>query len=159
VNPAITIEVNGVTHELEVEPRLLLCDLLRERLGLTATKVGCAMGACGACTVLIDGEPIRSCLTFAVQIDGRAVRTAESLANNGALHPLQEAFRSHHALQCGYCTPGMLMSLLPLMEHGEPLDADAAREAIAGNLCRCTGYDTIIAAAVEASAHPRGPDA
>ena len=147
----IALTVNGELHRLTVAPRLLLSDLLRERLELTGTKVGCAMGACGACTVLIDGEPMRSCLTLAVQADGRSVRTVESLADGGELHPLQEAFRDQHALQCGYCTPGMLMTLLPLVESGDELDAERAREAIEGNLCRCTGYDTIIVAAVQAA--------
>jgi aerobic-type carbon monoxide dehydrogenase small subunit (CoxS/CutS family) len=147
----ITLTVNGELHRLTVPPRLLLSDLLRDRLELTGTKVGCAMGACGACTVLIDGEPIRSCLTLAVQAAGRSVRTVESLTGGGELHPLQEAFREHHALQCGFCTPGMLMTLLPLVENNEELDAERAREAIEGNLCRCTGYDTIIAAAVQAT--------
>ena len=147
----ITVTVNDESHTLAVEPRLLLSDLLRERLELTGTKVGCAMGACGACTVLLDGEPVRSCLTLAVQAHGRCVRTVESLSGGGELHPLQQAFREHHALQCGYCTPGMLMTLIPLLERGVELDAEQAREAIEGNLCRCTGYDTIVAAAMEVS--------
>jgi aerobic-type carbon monoxide dehydrogenase small subunit (CoxS/CutS family) len=148
----ISIEVNGTVHELEVPPRLLLADLLRERIGLTGTKIGCAMGACGACTVLLDGAPVRACLMFAVQASGRSVRTVEDLAQDGdELHPIQRALSEHHGLQCGYCTPGMLMAIVPLLEPGEPLDPDAVREAIAGNLCRCTGYDTIVDAVVEAS--------
>ena len=147
----ISIEVNGATHELDVPPRLLLADLLRDRLGLTGTKIGCAMGACGACTVLLDGAPVRSCLMLAVQARGRSVRTVEGLAPDGELHPLQRALHEHHGLQCGYCTPGMLMSLAPLLESGEPLDPGTVREAIAGNLCRCTGYETIVDAVVEAS--------
>jgi aerobic-type carbon monoxide dehydrogenase small subunit (CoxS/CutS family) len=148
----ISIEVNGMVHELEVPPRLLLADLLRERIGLTGTKIGCAMGACGACTVLLDGAPVRACLMFAVQASGRSVRTVEDLAQDGdELHPIQRALSEHHGLQCGYCTPGMLMAIVPLLEPGEPLDPDAVREAIAGNLCRCTGYDTIVDAVVEAS--------
>ncbi|HTT27023.1 MAG TPA: (2Fe-2S)-binding protein [Solirubrobacteraceae bacterium] len=149
---AISLTVNGATHELDVSPRLLLADLLRDELGLTGTKIGCAMGACGACTVLVDGEPVRSCLMFAVQADRRSVRTVEDLAaQNGDLHPLQAALQAHHGLQCGYCTPGMLMSVAPMLESGQPLEPDAVREAIAGNLCRCTGYQTIVEAVVEAS--------
>jgi aerobic-type carbon monoxide dehydrogenase small subunit (CoxS/CutS family) len=147
----ISLTVNGTTHELDVPPRLLLADLLRERLGLTGTKIGCAMGACGACTVLLDGEPVRSCLLLAVQAHGRRLRTIEDLALDGQLHPLQRALHEHHGLQCGYCTPGMLMSLAPLIESGEPLDPDAAREAVAGNLCRCTGYETIVDALLDAA--------
>ena len=148
----IAIEVNGATHELDVPPRLLLADLLRDRLALTGTKIGCAMGACGACTVLVDGAPVRSCLMFAVQAGGRSVRTVEGLADDGGeLRPLQQALHEHHGLQCGYCTPGMLMSLSPLFESGEPLEPETVREAIAGNLCRCTGYETIVDAVVEAS--------
>jgi aerobic-type carbon monoxide dehydrogenase small subunit (CoxS/CutS family) len=147
----IAIDVNGATHELDVPPRLLLADLLRDRLALTGTKIGCAMGACGACTVLVDGAPVRSCLMLAVQARGRSVRTVEDLAPDGELHPLQRALHEHHGLQCGYCTPGMLMSLAPLLESGEPLDREIVREAIAGNLCRCTGYETIVDAVVEAS--------
>src|SRR5262249_55217866 len=138
-------------YELEIPPRLLLADLLRDRLGLTGTKIGCAMGACGACTVLLDGEPVRSCLLFAVQAHGREVRTVEGLSTGGEPHPHHGPLRQHHGLQCGYCTPGMLMSLAPLIESGQPLDPDAAREAMAGNLCRCTGYETIVDAVVEAS--------
>jgi aerobic-type carbon monoxide dehydrogenase small subunit (CoxS/CutS family) len=147
----IAIDVNGATHELDVPPRLLLADLLRDRLALTGTKIGCAMGACGACTVLVDGAPVRSCLMLAVQARGRSVRTVEDLAPDGELHPLQRSLHEHHGLQCGYCTPGMLMSLAPLLESGEPLDRETVREAIAGNLCRCTGYETIVDAVVEAS--------
>jgi aerobic-type carbon monoxide dehydrogenase small subunit (CoxS/CutS family) len=147
----ISLNVNGATHELDVAPRLLLVDLLRDTLGLTGTKIGCAMGACGACTVLLDGEPVRACLMFAVQADGRSVRTVEDLAPPGDLHPLQAALQTHHGLQCGYCTPGMLMTVLPLLDAGEPLDGDMVREAITGNLCRCTGYETIVDAVVEAS--------
>jgi aerobic-type carbon monoxide dehydrogenase small subunit (CoxS/CutS family) len=148
---AISLNVNGATHELDVPPRLLLVDLLRDTLGLTGTKIGCAMGACGACTVLVDREPVRACLMFAVQADGRSVRTVEDLAPPGDLHPLQAALQAHHGLQCGYCTPGMLMTVLPLLDAGEPLDGDTVREAITGNLCRCTGYETIVNAVVEAS--------
>jgi carbon-monoxide dehydrogenase small subunit len=148
----ISLTVNGTVCELDVPPRLLLADLLRDELGLTGTKIGCAMGACGACTVRVDGEPVRSCLMFAVQADGRSVRTVEDLATpDGDLHPLQRALREHHGLQCGYCTPGMLMAITPLLESGQSLEPDAVREAIAGNLCRCTGYETIVDAVVEVS--------
>jgi aerobic-type carbon monoxide dehydrogenase small subunit (CoxS/CutS family) len=148
---ALSLTVNGVAYELDVPSRLLLADLLRDRLGLTGTKIGCAMGACGACTVLLDGEPVRSCLLFAVQAHGREVRTVEDLSVGGEPHPLQVALREHHGVQCGYCTPGMLMALAPLIESRQPLDPDAAREAVAGNLCRCTGYETIVDAVVQAS--------
>jgi aerobic-type carbon monoxide dehydrogenase small subunit (CoxS/CutS family) len=148
----ISIETNGTVHELDVAPRLLLADLLRDRLGLTGTKIGCAMGACGACTVLLDGNPVRACLMFAVQASGRSVRTVEDLAaDDGELLPVQRALREHHGLQCGYCTPGMLMAVVPLLASGQPLEPDVVRGAIAGNLCRCTGYDTIVDAVVEAS--------
>jgi aerobic-type carbon monoxide dehydrogenase small subunit (CoxS/CutS family) len=149
---SISIKINGTAYELDVASRLLLADLLRDRLGLTGTKIGCAMGACGACTVLLDGNPVRACLMFAVQASGRSVRTVEDLAEeDGELQPIQRALRKHHGLQCGYCTPGMLMTIVPLLESGQPLEPDAVREAIAGNLCRCTGYDTIVDAVVEAS--------
>ena len=148
----ISLTVNGTVCELDVRPRLLLADLLRDELGLTGAKIGCAMGACGACTVLVDGEPVRSCLMFAVQADGRSVRTVEDLATpDGNLDPLQRALREHHGLQCGYCTPGMLMAITPLLESGQSLEPDAVREAIAGNLCRCTGYETIVDAVAEVS--------
>jgi len=148
----ISIEVNGTVHELDVASRLLLADLLRDRLGLTGTKIGCAMGACGACTVLVDDAPVRACLMFAVQASGCSVRTVEDLVqDDGDLDPLQRALREHHGLQCGYCTPGMLMAIVPLLESGRPLEPDAVRQGIAGNLCRCTGYDTIVDAVVEAS--------
>jgi aerobic-type carbon monoxide dehydrogenase small subunit (CoxS/CutS family) len=149
---SISIKINGTAYELDVASRLLLADLLRDRLGLTGTKIACAMGACGACTVLLDGNPVRACLMFAVQASGRSVRTVEDLAEeDGELQPIQRALRKHHGLQCGYCTPGMLMTIVPLLESGQPLKPDAVREAIAGNLCRCTGYDTIVDAVVEAS--------
>jgi aerobic-type carbon monoxide dehydrogenase small subunit (CoxS/CutS family) len=149
---SISIKINGTAYELDVASRLLLADLLRDRLGLTGTKIACAMGACGACTVLLDGNPVRACLMFAVQASGRSVRTVEDLAEeDGELQPIQRALRKHHGLQCGYCTPGMLMTIVPLLESGQPLEPDAVREAIAGNLCRCTGYDTIVDAVVEAS--------
>ena len=143
----IELHVNGTAHRLRVEPRLLLSDLLRHRLGLTGTHVGCEHGVCGACTVLVDGEAVRSCLLFGVQLDGREVTTVEGLAPvDGALHPLQEAFREAHALQCGFCTPGFLLTLLPFLEQNVDPTDEEIRAAISGNLCRCTGYQNIVKA-------------
>nr|WP_221242926.1 (2Fe-2S)-binding protein [Conexibacter arvalis] len=145
--------VNGSRRELEVDDRRLLADVLREELGLTGTKVGCSHGVCGSCTVHVDGRAVRSCIMLAVQADGRAVRTVEDLAApDGTLHPLQQAFSEEHALQCGFCTPGFLMTALPAVEAGAPLDAGQARELVSGNICRCTGYDGIVGAVVRASA-------
>jgi aerobic carbon-monoxide dehydrogenase small subunit len=153
MNPIpIRVVVNGTAHERSVEPRMLLSDFLRHELGLTGTHVGCEHGACGACTIHLDGAPIRSCLMFAVQTNGRALTTVEGLAPApGKLHPLQAAFRECHALQCGYCTPGMLMTLTAfLAEHPHPDEAQI-REALSGNLCRCTGYQHIVAAVKHAT--------
>ena len=142
----ITVTVNGERYQRSVEPRLLLSDFLRHDLGLTGTHVGCEHGVCGACTVIFDGDPVRSCLVFAVQADGHEIRTVESLGTIDNMHPLQQAFQEKHALQCGYCTPGFLMTLVPwLEEHPVPTD-DEVREAISGNLCRCTGYQNIVEA-------------
>ena len=144
----VEVTVNGVRHRRAVEPRLLLSDFLRHELGLTGTHVGCEHGVCGACTVLLDGEAVRSCLVFAVQVGGREIDTVEGLANGSReeLHPLQAAFRDAHGLQCGFCTPGILMTLVPfLRDHPDP-DERQIREAISGNLCRCTGYQNIVAA-------------
>ncbi|MBI2615648.1 MAG: (2Fe-2S)-binding protein [Gemmatimonadetes bacterium] len=151
----IAVTVNGVCHQRSVEPRLLLSDFLRHDLQLTGTHVGCEHGVCGACTVLLDGEAVRSCLMFAVQADGGEILTVEGLAtgNGDDLHPLQRAFRDAHALQCGFCTPGLLMTLVPfLREHPNPGDPEI-REALSGNLCRCTGYQNIVEA-VKAAARP-----
>jgi carbon-monoxide dehydrogenase small subunit len=143
--------VNGKEYEQAVEPRLLLSDFLRHELGLKGTHVGCEHGLCGACTILFDGLPMRSCLMFAVQANGHEIKTVESLGTPEAMHPLQQAFHEKHALQCGYCTPGILMSLVPFLEtHSEPTE-EQIREAIDGNLCRCTGYQNIIDAVVLAS--------
>ncbi len=152
---AIEVTVNGTRHERSVSPRLLLTDFLRHELALTGTHVGCEHGVCGACTVLLDGQSVRACLLFAVQVHGRSVRTVEGLASDPAsLHPLQEAFRETHALQCGFCTPGFLMTLIPFLdEHPDP-DEATIREALSGNLCRCTGYARIIQA-VETAAEIR----
>jgi len=144
--------VNGALREVDVEDRRLLADVLRDEFGLTGTKLGCSHGVCGSCTVHVDGEPVRSCLTFAVQADGRAIRTVEGLAGEeGELHPVQAAFWEAHGLQCGFCTPGFLMAAAKLVERGGPIDADAARELISGNICRCTGYDAIAEAVVAAA--------
>ena len=149
---AIAVTVNGTRHQREVEPRLLLSDFLRHDLGLTGTHVGCEHGVCGACTVLLDGEAVRSCLTLAVQADGREVGTVEGLAPGPeALHPIQQAFWEKHGLQCGFCTAGILMTLLPfLAEHPDPTESEV-RHALSGNLCRCTGYQHIVDATLRAA--------
>lgn len=142
----MTVSVNGTSHECRVEPRLLLSDFLRHDLGLTGTHVGCEHGVCGACTVLLDGQAVRSCLVFAIQADGHEIQTVEGLASNGTLHPIQQAFHEAHGLQCGFCTPGILMTLVPFLEQHRSPDETAIREAISGNLCRCTGYANIVKA-------------
>ena len=142
----ITVTVNGQAHHALVEPRRLLVDFVRHDLRLYGTHVGCEQGVCGACTILLDGEPIKSCLMLAVQADGRTLQTVESLADGEALHPLQEIFRETHALQCGYCTPGFLMAGVALGEQGIVLEGAALRAEISGNLCRCTGYQNIVEA-------------
>ena len=147
----IAITVNGVRRELSVEPRTFLSDLLREGLGLTGTKVGCDTSQCGACTVTLDGAAVKSCTVLALQADGGAVVTIEGLAPEGGLHPLQHAFWASHGLQCGFCTPGMIMSATELLGRGE-LDDDEIRHALEGNLCRCTGYENIVKAVRLASA-------
>ena len=140
----ITVTVNGTSYERTVESRLLLSDFLRHDLGLTGTHVGCEHGVCGACTVLLNGETIRSCLMFAVQADGQEITTVEGLGTMESLHPIQEAFREKHALQCGYCTPGILMTLVPFLEENPDPTEKEIREGISGNLCRCTGYQHIV---------------
>ncbi len=153
----VAFTINGKPIEREVEPRLLLSDFLRHDLGLTGTHVGCEHGVCGACTVLLDGEPVRSCLMLAVQAHGHEVATVESLSGSGpdGLHPLQEAFRESHGLQCGFCTPGFLMTLLPFLdENPDPTEAEV-RAAISGNLCRCTGYQHIVDAVLLAAKRRR----
>jgi carbon-monoxide dehydrogenase small subunit len=140
----IDVTVNGVGHRRSVESRLLLSDFLRQDLGLTGTHVGCEHGVCGACTVLLDGEPVRSCLAFAVQAEGHEITTVEGLGTADDLHPLQAAFHQSHALQCGFCTPGFLMTLVAfLRDRATPTDADI-RDELSGNLCRCTGYQNIV---------------
>jgi carbon-monoxide dehydrogenase small subunit len=142
----IKVTVNGTAYERAVEPRLLLSDFLRQTLGLTGTHVGCEHGVCGACTVLVDGDSMRSCLMFAVQLDGCRIETVESLGTLTQLNPLQEAFREHHALQCGFCTPGMLMTATDLLRKYPLATDDEIREGLSGNLCRCTGYEHIVRA-------------
>lgn len=143
---SIHVTVNGTEHEAEVEPRLLLVHFIREDLEMTGTHIGCDTTNCGACTVLLDGAPVKSCTVFAVQADGSQVMTVEGLAQNGNLHPIQEGFREEHGLQCGFCTPGMLMTSYALLEqHSDPSEDDI-RKAISGNLCRCTGYVNIVKA-------------
>ena len=141
---SITVRVNGVIHRRSVEPRLLLSDFLRQTLGLTGTHVGCEHGVCGACTVLIDGHSARSCLFFAVQAEGCHIETVESLGTVEHLAPLQQAFREHHALQCGFCTPGMLMTCADLLRKYPLATDDEIRAGLSGNLCRCTGYQHIV---------------
>jgi len=141
----ITITVNGTESTHEVEPRLLLSDFLRHAMDLTGTHVGCEHGVCGACTVLLDGEAVRSCLTFAVQVDGHQITTVEGLCSNAEeLHPLQQAFWEAHGLQCGFCTPGILMTMIPFLEGNPNPSEEKIREALSGNLCRCTGYQNIV---------------
>ena len=148
---AVSLTVNGAKQNAEVEPRLLLVHFLRENLGLTGTNVGCDTSQCGACTVFIDGQAVKSCTVLTVQADGSTVMTIEGLATNGKLHPLQQAFWDKHGLQCGFCTPGMIMAAVHLLEHNaNPSEADIA-EALEGNLCRCTGYVNIVAAVKRAA--------
>ncbi len=163
VDPERTIRltVNGVPREATVPVRRLLSDALRHDLGLTGTHVGCEHGVCGACTVLVDGAPVRSCLVLAVQVDGAAVTTVEGLAREDAqggqvLHPVQEAFREHHGLQCGFCTPGMIMTAVDLLKHNANPSEKEVREWLEGNLCRCTGYHNIVKAIMAAATNMQG---
>ena len=152
----ISLTINGETREADVEPRWLLSDVLRHELGLTGTHVGCEHGVCGCCTVLIDGGPARSCLALAVSVDGAEITTVEGLAaEDGQLHPLQESFQKHHGLQCGFCTPGFLMTAMPFWEKAEVMSDDELRKEISGQLCRCTGYSGILAAIRGAAAVAR----
>ena len=148
----VALTVNGTRHELELEPRELLVYVLRERLGLTGTNVGCDTSSCGSCTVLVDGASAKACTLLGVQVDGAEITTIEGLSSNGELHPVQQAFHDHHALQCGYCTPGMVMAAVSLIEHGEATSEAAIREGLEGNLCRCTGYHNIVVAVQAAAA-------
>jgi aerobic-type carbon monoxide dehydrogenase small subunit (CoxS/CutS family) len=154
----ITVTVNGREHRAEVEPRMLLVDFLRDELGLKGTHIGCEHGVCGTCTVLLDGRSIRSCVTFAVQADGAQVRTVEDLADGAQLHPLQEEFWDKQGLQCGYCTPGMLMRACELLERDPDPTPEQVREGIASNLCRCTGYQFITEAILAAAQRMRSAE-
>ena len=155
----VRVRVNGREHTAEVPVRLLLADFLRERLGLTGTHVGCEHGVCGACTVHLDGAPVRSCLMLAVQADGAEVATIEGIGRDTDLHPIQAAFWRHHGLQCGYCTPGMIMAAADLIQRNPDPSEHEVREALAGNLCRCTGYHNIVKAVLGAAAEMRGAEA
>jgi carbon-monoxide dehydrogenase small subunit len=145
------MRVNGVEHQLEAEPRLLLVHALRDHLGLTGTHVGCDTSNCGACTVHLDGQPVKSCTVLAVQADGASVTTIEGMAKDGELHPLQEAFWNDHGLQCGYCTPGMIMAAAGLLERNPNPTEEEVRHALEGNLCRCTGYHNIVKSVLDAA--------
>ena len=152
----VKVSVNGQPTEATVEPRLTLADYLRERCGLTGTHLGCEHGACGACTVLVDGQALRSCLMFAVQAHGKAIRTVEGLANGDELHPLQRAFIDNHGLQCGFCTPGFLMLATSVLEKTPDIGDEDLLDILSSNLCRCTGYQNIIKAVRQAAAEMRG---
>jgi aerobic carbon-monoxide dehydrogenase small subunit len=147
----VEVVVNGGTYQREVEPRMLLVEFLRDELGLTGTHIGCDTSYCGACTVIMDGRPVKSCTVLAVQSDGCTIETVEGLEADGELHPLQTAFSEHHALQCGYCTPGMLMSCKSLLDDNPSPTREAIKKGIAGNVCRCTGYQNIIKAVEDAA--------
>jgi len=153
--PRISVTVDGVTHEDDVEPRLLLVYYLRDRLGLTGTNVGCDTTNCGACTVLFDGRSVKSCTVLAVQADGAQITTIQGLARDGELHPVQRAFHEHHGLQCGYCTPGMIMQSVDLLSENPDPSEEEIRDGLEGNLCRCTGYQNIVKA-VRAAAEQGG---
>ncbi|MFO7549568.1 MAG: (2Fe-2S)-binding protein [Acidimicrobiia bacterium] len=152
----ITVTVNGTTHSREVEPRKLLVDFIRSDLGLTGTHIGCDTTSCGACAVLVDGLPMKSCTMFAVQADGSSLRTVEGLRQNGSLHPIQVAFKQHHGLQCGFCTPGMMLVGASLLAENPSPSDEEVRWAISGNICRCTGYMNIVTAIQAAGAEMQG---
>ena len=148
---AVTLTVNGAARDLQVEPRELLVSVLRDRLGLTGTHIGCETTSCGACTVLLDGRSVKSCTLLAVQAQGHAITTIEGLAGPDGLHPVQEAFRQCHGLQCGFCTPGMVLAAVSLIDEGRAADEHSVRSALEGNLCRCTGYHNIVQAVLSAA--------
>jgi len=152
----VSVTVNGVAREAEVEPRTLLVYFLRETLGLTGTNVGCDTSSCGSCTVLVDGESVKSCTMLAAQADGRQVTTIEGLATDGQLHPIQEAFHRNHGLQCGFCTPGMIMAAASYLEENPAPTEEQVREALEGNLCRCTGYHNIVKSILDAASQTSG---
>ena len=152
----ITLTINGREHPIAVEPRRTLVDAIREDCGQTGTHIGCEHGICGACTVIVDGEPVRSCLMFAVQADGKKIRTVEGLAAGDKLHPMQQAFMDHHGLQCGFCTPGFLMLAVGVLEREPDIGDDDLLDVLASNLCRCTGYQNIIKAVRAAAKEMRG---
>jgi aerobic carbon-monoxide dehydrogenase small subunit len=143
---AITLDINGREHTISVEPRRTLVDVIREDCGLTGTHIGCEHGICGACTVIVDGEPVRSCLMFAVQAEGKKIRTVEGLANGETWHPMQRAFMEHHGLQCGFCTPGFMMLAVGVLERDPDIPEHELLDVLSSNLCRCTGYQNIIKA-------------
>jgi aerobic carbon-monoxide dehydrogenase small subunit len=147
----VAVTVNDVEHDLEIEPRELLVYVLRERLGLTGTNVGCDTSSCGSCTVLVNGESVKSCTMLGVQAEGMEITTIEGLGRNGGLHPVQQAFHDEHALQCGYCTPGMVLAAVSLIDSGEAGDEESIRLGLEGNLCRCTGYHNIVRAVAAAA--------
>ncbi len=147
----VELTVNGTAHTLDVEPNALLVDVLRSTLGLTGTHVGCDTSQCGACTVHLNGRAVKSCAVLACQVDGASITTIEGIGTTDALHPMQEAFRECHALQCGFCTPGMIMSAIDLVEHNPNLDNKSVREGLEGNICRCTGYHNIVRAVLQAA--------
>jgi aerobic-type carbon monoxide dehydrogenase small subunit (CoxS/CutS family) len=154
---AVELNVNGRRHQVEMEPRRTLADVLRHDLGLTGTHLGCEHGICGACTVLLDGDPVRSCLVFGVQAEGARIRTVEDLAEDGRLNPLQEAFSRRHALQCGFCTPGFLMLATAFLDEAVEPTERQVREVVSSNLCRCTGYQGIIEAVLDVAAAEADP--
>ena len=145
----VALTVNGALHEVDVEPRELLAYVLRERLGLTGTNIGCDTSSCGSCTVLVNGESVKSCTMLGVQADGLEITTIEGLTENGELHPVQQAFHDHHALQCGFCTPGMVLAAVSLIDEGQATSREAIRAGLEGNLCRCTGYHNIVEAVAD----------
>jgi carbon-monoxide dehydrogenase small subunit len=155
----VTLTVNGAAHDMRIEPRELLVSVLRDRLGLTGTHIGCETTSCGACTVLLDGRSVKSCTMLAVQAQGHHITTIEGLAGPDGLHPVQRAFRSCHGLQCGFCTPGMVLATVSLIEEGRAADEDSVRSALEGNLCRCTGYHNIVQAVLSAARAIQGDGA